>query len=225
MKRNNVRKDLKGLQEVRRREHEEQSGNRQLATLEAIIAVASGSQTMRSRRNAGGMSRHRSWADATSYRRMSQAKRAGLVNRRTKNCATCARALGSPVERFQWRQGTGRVCSKGPGICADRIDPRTRLVLSSRDRLSGTRPTQRFHLSNWAGRVPPACRVAEADFDVRRGLEPLTLTGTIPARCVAPDGKIDLVFATNRVVRPKEILIDDDTTHLGIAVESVFIQN
>jgi hypothetical protein len=113
----------------------------------------------------------------------------------------------------QWTRATQATLSFSVGAPRDLV-----LALSIGPLLSATAPKQ----SVWV--EANQCRVGGVDFGWAHGSGTKTISGTIPAGCIAPDGSVTLRINTDRVRSPKEIGINDDERKLGVAVERVQIK-
>lgn len=91
------------------------------------------------------------------------------------------------------------------------------ISLSLRPLLSASAPKQ----SVWVD--ANGCRVGAIDFDFAHGSKSQTISGTIPARCVA-GRKVVLNINTDRMRSPKELGINDDVRRLGIGIEKVVVR-
>jgi hypothetical protein len=67
------------------------------------------------------------------------------------------------------------------------------------------------------------CQLGSAEFDSTH-IGPQVISGAIPGKCVNSDGRVILHISTDRVLRPKDIGINDDIRRLGVGVERVLVR-
>ena len=120
---------------------------------------------------------------------------------------------GKAEDWGQWTRATRAALSFSVGAPRDLV-----LALSIGPLLSATAPKQ----SVWV--EANQCRVGGVDFGWAHGSGTKTISGTIPAGCIAPDGSVTLRINTDRVRSPKEIGINVDERKLGVAVVRVQIK-